>query len=823
MPRFLLAALCLLAASTLPAAVIHTPDAPGTVFFAGSPHVFTADQAAPNTACTVLDWQGHAIANAAWTAAHSLTLPPLPPGYYRLHCPELTAADTTFAVIPTPAQPPYDANSFFAFDAAFSWGARPEGIKTRWHHGDSYRLTADLLQWSGVSVVRERLRWITVNRRPGEFDFNRNRYLQNADLLQQHGLKISGMFHDVPAYGDKTKRFLRDLKLQYEICAKAAETFGDRMLDWEFWNEQDNIFSVEPVWDYVACLKAAYLGFKTARPDMIVAPGAICLARRNDYDRVMYENDAALYSDLLNMHTYVPLADYPALFQDLHAFMEEAGLSDRAIWMTEWNSFLTGPCAGPEEIITGRHEHSYEQELVVAETYVKGMTMQWLNGVSKSFLFIFVPFKTKDDRNNSSVMRRDGSVKAVYVAAATMASQLKSATLLGELAVGPEAKAFLFEQPDHSQTVLYWAVSPLETSMKAPKPTAVPSVDITLPLPAGNYTRTDLFGGTAALQAAQPRTTLSAERFPAYLSGLHGLRPDRPAHPQGTIRRQPFPADIDPAVIYHVDLPSPDVTVTNRKSLAELNNDTPRLTLVIWNLSDTAKQGRLAISGGTLSGLPDTITLPPMGKASFETEFHPDATAKQFAGKLVITGTFNGKATTKFVMPYKRVTKLFASQLFKTLPLDTANPQNWRRFDSATQTTITYDEAEQAIRLDGSWKSPDIDRWFYPRFTLNLPADTLRRARYICFDIKTSQDKIDNDFIYNLVSFQPTHAPKQLNSYRFDYLPPTKEWETRRVDLTQRPDLDWSVVRFMTLGGNPRGQSLSIWLRNVHFLLADEP
>ena len=119
---------------------------------------------------------------------------------------------------------------------------------------------SDLIWRMGMPHVRERLSWTGVNPQPDKLDFDN--YMYNGDLLRERGILISGLVHDCPPWAAKLQKLPSDLNAVFTFCSKTAAAFGNRMGDWEFWNEQDISFAPEPVWDYAPALKAAYLGLK---------------------------------------------------------------------------------------------------------------------------------------------------------------------------------------------------------------------------------------------------------------------------------------------------------------------------------------------------------------------------------------------------------------------------------------------------------------------------------------------------------------------------------------------------------------------------------
>ena len=299
----------LLASSIGTAAVAAvTLDAPGHVAVEGSPVV--AHGGEPGSPWTLLDWRGRPTgASGVFDKDGSAKLPPLPTGYYRM-VDDGSAADgdaapatnalrealATLAVVPSPESRAMNHDAFYAIDSAQSWVSRPGTFDCPWNGGDTFRTVSDLIRLSGLPHVRERLSWREVNPKPGVMNYTH--YMNNADLLQKRGILISGMFHDAPDWAGRKNKLPLDLNAIYEFCSVTAAVFGDRMGDWEFWNEEDIHFCPEPVWDYAASLKAAYLGFKSGRPGKTVLPGALLMFPDHPYARTLFDNDAAKFGDV---------------------------------------------------------------------------------------------------------------------------------------------------------------------------------------------------------------------------------------------------------------------------------------------------------------------------------------------------------------------------------------------------------------------------------------------------------------------------------------------------------------------------------------------
>ena len=782
------------------AAAKLTLDAPGHVYTVRERA--TARGGAPGAAWSLVDWRGRPVATGAFAADGTADLGTRPTGYY--HVRAAAGAEATFAVVPVPEGRPRERETFYGVDSAQSWVSRPGGFTCPWAGGDTFRVVSDLLWRTGLPHVRERLAAGEVNPRPGVYDFKQ--YMYNAELLHARGIRISGMFHDVPNYMERIQKLPRNLAALYTFCRDTAAAFGDRMDDWEFWNEQDITFAPEPAWDYAAALKAAYLGFKAARPEMPVLHGAVCQGARNAYDFALYANDAAKYSDVFNLHTYAPLCQYPAFFDDLRAFLDKVGIGDRAVWMTENGTNLEGHSTG-DGVFKGVKAHSPEQELVHAEAYAKSQILFQMQGVARSYFFVFGAYNERDGAKDWGVMRRDGTVKPTYAAMSALMDALGCARLEGELNVGAGARAFLFAQPDGTQTIAFWRLSAADTKGGGVTSTPEGAAPLALPIPAiGAYTLTDLCGARRAVTT----NVVTATRYPAYLSGLRGLRlkADVAAHPRGRATPYVPAADEDLSIVLRVDLNTNDFQVAGRKSSAELAADTGRLRLHVWNLATTPKRGTLVVQGGALTGLPAEILLPPMGEAAFDCALTPECAIDK---PVVFTGLFDGKRTSRLALNVRSL-KALTDACRKIELRNWRDPKAWSRNTSADSFTATWDEAEQAMRFDMVWTKP-ADRWFYPVYTLKPSEESFDGALLFALDVKSAQNKVENDF--ETANLMLVYADGKRPDLFLPYPHPLGAWETRRVELNTSTSVP---LRALRLGANPRGTRCTYWIRNPHLL-----
>ena len=783
-------------------------SAPATVFFEGASHDFRAPRVLPNLRYSLLDWRGNTLLEGGWPEDGNspLVLPPQKPGYYVIRTDndsELKLRDYSFTVIVKPKRRLDD--SFFAVDAALSWVAAPGHFHCPWYNGDTYRLVADLANWAGFHFIRERMFWSETQPKanvPPSF----GKYLENATLCRERGLAVSGMFHDAAPWADKIQRLPRNLAALYDYCKCCSETFGERMGDWEFWNEQDlSLFSPEAAWDYAAALKAAYLGFKAGRENVPVTFGAICIGPTSPYVYTMFENDAAKFSDFANFHTYFPIAGYTSLFSKIHKMLSDVGRPDWEVWLTECGTNLEGNSRAAS-IVDGFKAHSPEQELLIAEFYPKAQIALMMNGLARNYYYMFGAETVANGAKDWGIIRPDGSVKPSYATFSTMTSRLGTALIAGEMNICDGVKAYLFNQPDGSQTIVYWALSNVDTSHGSGLTIDSDNgMDFSLRLPDGRYPAADMVGTPSVIDVKGNEARLHATRFPSYICGLKGFEADIKPYPRGRrIIYKPTDEE-DLRIILRADADKEDFKVINRKSTAEMLKKSGRLRIQVWNLDAVAKNGHIDVEGGTLDGAPSEINLPPMGKAEFDAVYTPSFNGRTFESRLSMTGVFNGRRSSRFTMPVSLTGHLLAN--YRYVPLDSLlKTENWRRRDTADSFAATFDEAGKALRFNAVWNGSAKELLLSPE--IQLTENALVNAYAIEFEVKSVQDRVENDF---------DSCAIVLGAERIEFAQPLTTWEPRRILLDDVKGK--AAATRLSIEARPVGHRLSLWIRNPRILV----
>ena len=849
--QIIVATLCIvLCADSALSSAVTTP-APGWTFtedespvFVLCPSSFVLDGGGADSAFTVLDWRGNEVRRGEWPSDGRLELAPLPPGFYRVETgpPLFTLHSSLF----TPAAvPPFDfcvvrrdpcrnPDSPFAVDSALSH--RAETFDCPWYDGDTFRVVCELMRKCGVAQTRERMVWKGMNPEPGVFTYRR--WLDNAAHLRANGLVTTGIFAGTPAHagGEEIgKRHLpTDLMALYTLMTNAVPTFGDAYNAWGFWNEPDLAMVPEPVWEYVAAFKAFALSVRDADPAKPVLLGALADVPDKDFGDGLVANEFQKFADIFNIHTYLEPARFADWNHGLHAFLAQCGRPELAVWLTEFGTNLEGDST-EDGVRPGLKAHSPEQEMVWAEWYPKAAILAQSLGIDRSWLFLFGCYNERGGRKDWGTMRRDGHVKPICAALSTLTGELGDARLLGEVKVGDGVRAFLYErggarksgQGDGApQTLVFWSVSEIDTATQGPvhpaglleRPFEVAVAQTRNP-PANGYRSfanpseppfrlIDMMG--TPLPSPTPgedgSLALVAERYPQYLTGDLGLAPAIPAPPQGRIIRYEAAPGEDLTVVVRPKL-SADFEIAGHKSRAELIGESGEISVELWNFSAAEKRGRLVVED-----FPDAapaasdILLPPWGHETVAYRYAPSADAPLDAMLSFRFESDAGASTPARVPVFDRHRFLASCEV---VPLALEDPAAWRRNDSAQTYHCTYDETEKAVRFDVSWTG-ETGPWFMPWHDLKLPEESLEGAKMLEFEVKSEQDKVEND--YNSAVFMPTYADG--HAANIHYPPPGFNWEVRRVALP--PDAG-GIVSFR-LGGAPRGRRLTFWLRNVRLL-----
>ncbi len=748
----------------------------------------------------VVDWQGSEKLRGNWEAkAGILTLPQLDVGYYRLQLQDSKGQWSRWlpfaVVLPLEQAQAHELDIPYAMDSAQSWLASPGFAGNSLQPAGAYELISDLEALGGFSMIRERLSWSEVNPQPGVYRWGR--YATNADLLSERGISVLGMFHNAPQWTKEGLKSLpHDLLATYEFCKAAAKKFSGQMTAWEFWNEPDLMnFNQDPSWDLAAAHKAAYLGFKAGDPNVDVLIASNCVHPAPKFFDVLMQNGVGDYMDSFNFHVYAQLDQYQKIVEEKRQFLSRHGQEAKPMWVTE-NGLRVEGTGKEDPIVPGGtlREHDREQELAQAELMVKAqITMQAL-GVARDFSFVFPPYNEGGGGKAWGIFRWDYTVKPAYAALANLIRQLGDRRYQGKLDL-EGISAFLYAQPDGGQILVYWADSARQ---------------FTLAGQGKQLEMLDFLGGSQTLSQESGSYRLSAGRFPSYLKGLSGLAPDQAPLPKA----EPKPSQVtDLDTVLRVDL-GKGFKVLNR-NLAELEGTVGNLTLDLFNFSDKIKTLTVENMSDAyqLLGMPKTVTVPAMGKASVPLKLLTRGDIIEIFDLKLRSRSAEAVSAPVVIPVTPDLTRFFNA--LEAKEISGAEPERWEK-NSSGDLKISFDKAEKAVRFDVAF-APNVDHWVYPVFRLRQ-GESREDAVGLSFEVKAA---IDSEHLAN--PYKEAHVMAVLEDElevgkRVDFsYNPTTEWE--KVDILfateAPPDFNPASVKLLRIGLNPRQHNLTYWVRNL--------
>lgn len=762
---------------------------------------------------SVADWKGKNVANGVWPdgGRTPLTLNPLPTGYYTM---TLAAngipfiGERSFMVVADPGTRKRNENTFFALMTAQSQTGRVDRKNNRFS-GFGYEVISEAAHRAGAQIVRDCFSWNRIAANPKKIQYYE--FDDNADLLHDRGISIHNAITDCPGYTrGRLGSLPSDLVAAYHFSGLAAQTFKGKINYWGFWNEPEFGAYRDGAWDLAAAMKAVYLGFKSGDRNVPVLMPGIALTPIRNYYQVAMDNGLADYIDIFNIHTYRTLREYPEMMINILEFMKRNNMSNRPVWFTETGSDADGS-GRINSYKQGLKVHNADQELIQAEFLPKAMVYLQSMGVDRDFFFILASLNERGGNKDWGMLRWDYTAKPAVAAFATLTEMLGNAAYLGTLNLGNNIRAFLYQQPDDTQSVVCWTLSELDTQPNEPnlKPEKMFSATAVLPAANGNYSGRDIFGVPFQLQAKACKLTFNVNRFPCYISGLGGLKADKPFVPRKTAFA-PDKVDYDRTVIIRADFDDKDFQLAGEKDSLHMAGDKGKLTFQIFNLSDQPKSGTLKLEGGSFTNIPQEITLPPFGKYEFTSEFTPVLEKGKFQVNLRAVGNFNAKRTSPLVIPIFATGQMLATGRKDDMPT-MVDPANWRAYSSGKM-QISYDKEEQALMCQVEFP-PNTPKWVYPEYDLQLPQESLAHAKAIEFEVK-----------HNFRSVNPAEVQVVIeksgkrNAVWLSYPPPAiNKWEKRTV-LFDRKKFDPADIVIVRIGMAPFVEKGTYWIRNIRII-----
>ncbi|MBI4976831.1 MAG: hypothetical protein HZC28_05080 [Spirochaetes bacterium] len=770
----------------------------GNVYTEDEPLTFRTKTRGPERKALwrVTDFYGTETAQGDWLMSDALTLPDLPCGYYRFHYKDENAAEFSepipFVRVISPSKRKRNTAGFFCVDTAQSWLVSPG--RHPLFPPDTFVVTSDLVKLAGIDTIRDRYSFNQLNPSSNEYKWD-NVYSSNAALLKARGIEVDTVFHDAPQWTKgKLTSMPYDLFALYRFCRESAARYRGTINAWEFWNEPDISFCKDPAWDFAAAQKAAYLGIKAGNPDasMLIASSAeVPLPRFFD---LALENGTRDYFDIMNYHIYKKLHEIAPAVETVTNFLMRHGIPGKPMWVTE-NGIGHEGFGKRRPLISNSSAAEYDddQERLHAEHLTKSMVILQSLGVARDFFFVFPPYNEKDGGKVWGLFRWDFTAKPAYAAFANLTARLANAVYKGRVNAGDGVSAYLYEQPDTRQTLVFWSDS--NDNRQFSVSTGSASISI--------Y---DIMGKNDTAASEKDRASFTAQRYIQYADGCRGIKPS--SLPPSFPAQKKTSAELD--IVLRATLS--DGFSIHSKTTARIEADGGKLSLDVFNFGSSPKTVALKnLNDATCSidGLPAAVSVPPQSFISVPLSIH---TATSEATAVSIGGAVGAKTVAPIVIPVFTVLAGNPAFIARTLPAD--EPSRWR-INASGELKIERDASENAVRFDVQFK-PNTDFWVYPEFMLSLPNESLSNAVGMSFDIKCG-DISPKGFAYNYVMLVVEGVKETGRSFNLAYPPPTKEWKTVNINFgadasKEFKPADTKVIR---IGMNPKQEKFTYWVRNI--------
>ncbi|MBF4192795.1 family 1 glycosylhydrolase [Mycolicibacterium phlei] len=236
------------------------------------------------------------------------------------------------------------------------------GAPMTWMSWDEAEGELDVMARTGASWLRVFIDWSRVEPMPGAYNWGYVDHWINGAL--DRGIRVLGLIGYSPDWARAPGVYFTGPPTDPEVFASFVKTvvkrFGDRVSNWEIWNEPN----LPLFWGYLGdraegyteLLKAAYPAVKEVQPHSTVIAGGLSPAFAPDapptFVAEMYERGAKGYFDAMAMHPYVfphgLQADTLNGWSDVErvrALMVANGDGDKKIWMTEMGAPTSAPSA----------------------------------------------------------------------------------------------------------------------------------------------------------------------------------------------------------------------------------------------------------------------------------------------------------------------------------------------------------------------------------------------------------------------------------------------------------------------------------------------
>ncbi len=247
----------------------------------------------------------------------------LPQGYYTISFP---STGQSFGVESLPPSSG-DRDPFFCMDAGLTWLELRRPLREP---------LVEILQRTGVSMVRERFSWGQVEPKPGIYDLETARYCDEMrQTYARHGIKVLDLLSGAPAWTEPVKG--NPFPMNVALAGKGALGLAAKWSPYwgalEVWNEPNQGATV-PADQYLPIVKAVSQGFDRDGIKPLVGGGVFGEFNRA-YVAQALSNGLASSSDFISFHDYADATFLEGEIGDYRALLKAVGRESMPLWITE--------------------------------------------------------------------------------------------------------------------------------------------------------------------------------------------------------------------------------------------------------------------------------------------------------------------------------------------------------------------------------------------------------------------------------------------------------------------------------------------------------
>ncbi len=832
---------------SLSAMLFCVPEAPCATFTEGETLLFRMQDDVSGK-YRLVDVRGKVLRNLPFQGKQ-LKLASLPCGAYRLFFEipgQRVFGSRPFLIVPDRKGRTMNPKS--PYGMVRGNGLTPQAIMDRVNRGNpGYRKSAnrdraDLFARIGVSAVREHYDLIWTHRKsPESFDWQQ--MPAAIEDLKKYGIRFVGMGSGTPpwARSNQSKRLLctgrriygkdslpDDAFYSYWRCKGIAEKVGGSVFGFEYWNEPFNF--PDPAWDFIACAKAAYLGFKAGNPEMNVLSSSYYYHAHPQMFELFLKSGGGYYYDILNYHDYSPPASVREHVLKLRALLKRYNMNEwTALFNTENNgAFLAGKIPYGASFSRDFTDYSHSQQLIEAETIVKSQLAHQAMGVAG--VFTFRAAWSPKGFGYLCLLYPDTTAHLFALPFAVMTANLDQAVFLGTAELGAGVRGLLYRQPDGTETLTCWKISPVDTQTareESPFQDDWLEGALRLTVPDGTYTCQNSFGERFLLRAKNGMLTVPVNRFPTYLHGLRNRKILRAAYPEPVYGAPEAP--FEKQIVLRPLLNPRDFRVVGLTSTtACLLAEEGSMDLEIYNFSSKDVTVNILAQGFEVSGLNKTIHIGHMKKQILKNlRLSPWEKRGIHQKDLVLTAVSQGKRSSPAIVPISYSGKL------KEFPLKNLSASMFFLHGKNVKQSDISDAGNGAIRFRVQFSAfPEKEtNWVNAIYKLKQPEESLKNAVGIRYEVRlTGRNGIvgsetERNFETATVGLLKSASADSMIYRESIWIPsriPNEVWQEVYLPFS---GASWkenaSKYQAIAFGLNPEFLSLEFEIRNIRIVLSD--